>query len=467
MKHGDILCLENTRFHPGEEKNDRTSPDSSPRSATSTSTTRSRSRTAPMPRSRRSRICLPAYAGPRHAGGARRAANGAATTPERPVAAIVGGAKISTKLDLLGNLMTKVDTLIIGGGMANTFLAAQGKAVGKSLCENDLDPDRARHHGQGQGAATARSCCRSMRWWRRSSPPMRRRRVVARRCGRRRRHDPRHRPAQHRAGDLGAGALEDAGLERPVRRLRAWSRSTTAPSRWPRRRRNSPRTAGLSALPAAAIRWRRSMSPASPSRFTYVSTAGGAFLEWLEGKTLPGVEVLQADRSFRRDHANAIESNSLTDLPRRAAPNVEEGAMNLSRIEQGRDSHGGARPRHPGRRRIHRHDQEALRRDRRGIDRGQPARLPRNAVPLHRGDVEIHFRRHPLRRDHPAERQGRHAAGQADREGGRAARHQGRQGHQAAAGLPGRSRSPKGSTACASGLPNIAGSAPNSPNGAR
>ena len=59
-------------------------------------------------------------------------------TPKRPVAAIVGGAKVSTKLDLLGNLVKKVDTLIIGGGMANTFLFAQGKPVGKSLCEKDL-----------------------------------------------------------------------------------------------------------------------------------------------------------------------------------------------------------------------------------------------------------------------------------------------------------------------------------------
>src|SRR6267143_425371 len=61
-------------------------------------------------------------------------------TPVRPLAAIVGGAKVSTKLDLLGNLMAKVDTLMIGGGMANTFLAALGKGVGKSLCEHELVP---------------------------------------------------------------------------------------------------------------------------------------------------------------------------------------------------------------------------------------------------------------------------------------------------------------------------------------
>ena len=72
------------------------------------------------------------------------------TTPQHPVAAIVGGAKISTKLDLLGHLLVKVEMLIIGGGMANTFLAAQGKPIGKSLCETRSDADRARHHGQGE-----------------------------------------------------------------------------------------------------------------------------------------------------------------------------------------------------------------------------------------------------------------------------------------------------------------------------
>ena len=72
--------------------------------------------------------------------------------PQRPVAAIVGGAKVSTKLELLGNLVAKVDVLIIGGGMANTFLAAQGKAVGKSLGEHDLAATAQRHLGDGQGA---------------------------------------------------------------------------------------------------------------------------------------------------------------------------------------------------------------------------------------------------------------------------------------------------------------------------
>jgi phosphoglycerate kinase len=72
-------------------------------------------------------------------------------TPTRPLAAIVGGAKISTKLDLLGNLLAKVDLLVIGGGMANTFLAALGHAVGKSLVRARSLADRARDHGQGEG----------------------------------------------------------------------------------------------------------------------------------------------------------------------------------------------------------------------------------------------------------------------------------------------------------------------------
>ena len=90
-------------------------------------------------------------------------------TPQRPVAAIVGGAKVSTKLDLLGNLLAKVDVLIIGGAMANTFLAAQGKAVGKSLCEKRSRAGTARDIMAKAKAQSARSCCRSTPWWRRNS----------------------------------------------------------------------------------------------------------------------------------------------------------------------------------------------------------------------------------------------------------------------------------------------------------
>src|SRR3984957_6986777 len=137
LKPGEILCLENTRFYKGEEKND-------PALAAALAKLgdiyvddafsvahRAHASVEAIAR------LLPAYAG-RAMQEELAALEKALHTPERPVAAIVGGAKVSPKLHLLGNLLNHVDTLIIGGGMANTFLAAQGKAVGKSLCESDL-----------------------------------------------------------------------------------------------------------------------------------------------------------------------------------------------------------------------------------------------------------------------------------------------------------------------------------------
>src|SRR5258708_18923748 len=137
MKPGDILCLENTRFHPGEEKNDPAFAAALARlgdiwvnDAFSVSH-RAHASTEGLGH------ILPAYAGP--AMEAELAAfSQVLDDPQRPLAAIVGGAKVSTKLELLGALIPKVNVLIIGGGMANTFLAAQGKDVGKSLCEHEL-----------------------------------------------------------------------------------------------------------------------------------------------------------------------------------------------------------------------------------------------------------------------------------------------------------------------------------------
>ncbi len=97
-----------------------------------------------------------------------KALDAALGTPARPVIAVVGGAKVSTKLDLLGNLVSKVDHLAIGGGMANTFLVAQGIEVGKSLAERDM-ADTARAILKRPKRPAARSICRSMWWWRASS----------------------------------------------------------------------------------------------------------------------------------------------------------------------------------------------------------------------------------------------------------------------------------------------------------
>jgi len=142
MKNGDVLCLENTRFHPGEENNDKELAkkfaalgDIFVDDAFSAAHREHAANTAIVTVSN-----LPAYPG-RAMKAEIDALQRAFEMPEHPVAAIVGGAKISTKLDLLGHLLSKVEVLIIGGGMANTFLAAQGKPIGKSLCENDLIPN--------------------------------------------------------------------------------------------------------------------------------------------------------------------------------------------------------------------------------------------------------------------------------------------------------------------------------------
>jgi hypothetical protein len=137
MKDGDIvLLLENTRFHKGEEEERPGLHQQLAPMATSMSTTPSRRRTARMPRPRASPTCCrPMPAAPCRPN-SRRWKRASAIRP--PVVAIVGGAKVSTKIDLLMNLVQKVDALVIGGGMANTFLAARGTDVGKSLCEHDL-----------------------------------------------------------------------------------------------------------------------------------------------------------------------------------------------------------------------------------------------------------------------------------------------------------------------------------------
>src|SRR5256884_4103471 len=136
MKPGDILCLENTRFHPGEERND---PDFVAQVAAlgdifvnDAFSAAHRAHASVEGLARR----LPAYAG-RSMQDELEALTKILQTPIRPLAAIVGGAKVSTKLDLLGSLLAKVDVLLIGGGMANTFLASRGYSVGNYLCQLD------------------------------------------------------------------------------------------------------------------------------------------------------------------------------------------------------------------------------------------------------------------------------------------------------------------------------------------
>jgi phosphoglycerate kinase len=137
MANGDVALLENSRFWPGEEKND-------PELAKAIAANGDLYVNDAFSAAHRAHVTteglahfLPAYAG-RSMEAELKALEAALGNPEHPVAAVVGGAKVSSKLDVLNNLVTKVDHLIIGGGMANTFLAARGVNVGKSLCEHDL-----------------------------------------------------------------------------------------------------------------------------------------------------------------------------------------------------------------------------------------------------------------------------------------------------------------------------------------
>jgi phosphoglycerate kinase len=290
MRPGDILCLENTRFHPEEEKNEAgfvarlaALGDLYVNDAFSAAH-RAHASTEGLAHK------LPAYAG-RGMQAELQALTRALEAPERPVAAIVGGAKISTKLDLLGNLMNRVDALIIGGGMANTFLAAQGKPVGKSLAEHDL-AGTARDILAKAQAAKCEIVLPSDA-------------VVAQKFAAN---------APSRAVSVDAVAPDDMILDIGPRSVEH-AISVLARTRtllW-----NGPFGAfelepfdtGTVEVAEAAAELTQAGKLVSiagggdtvaalnaagvAERFSYISTAGGAFLEWLEGKTLPGVEALR------------------------------------------------------------------------------------------------------------------------------------------------------------------------------
>jgi phosphoglycerate kinase len=290
MKPGDIVCLENTRFHAGEEKNDPAFiaalaklGDIWVNDAFSTAH-RAHASTEGLGHK------LPAYAG-RTMQAELEALASALDHPQRPLAAIVGGAKISTKLDLLGNLLDKVDILVIGGAMANTFLLAQGKKVGKSLVEADL-------------AATARDIMDKARATKREIV-LPADVVVAQKCEA---HAPSRVVNVDKVGvsdmilDIGPQSIEQVVSALARSKTLVWNGPFGAFEMEPFDNGTvevAEATAELSeagklvtvagggdtvaALNTAGV----------ADRLTYVSTAGGAFLEWLEGKALPGVEVLR------------------------------------------------------------------------------------------------------------------------------------------------------------------------------
>jgi phosphoglycerate kinase len=287
---GDILCLENTRFHDGEEKNDTAFAAALARlgdiyvdDAFSVAHRAHASVEALA-------HLLPAYAG-RAMQEELEALEKALHAPERPVAAIVGGAKISTKLDLLGNLLAHVDSLIIGGGMANTFLAAQGKAVGKSLCENDL-------------MATARGILAKAKSQNREIVlPVDV--VVAQKFAA---HTPSRVVSVDEVGerdmilDIGPRTVEQVVSVLARTKTLVWNGPFGAFELEPfdggtievaEAAAELTATGKLVSIAGGGDTMAALNAAGVTGRFTYVSTAGGAFLEWLEGKVLPGVEVLK------------------------------------------------------------------------------------------------------------------------------------------------------------------------------
>lgn len=212
--------------------------------------------------------------------------------PERPVAAVVGGAKVSTKLDLLGNLVSRVDLLAIGGGMANTFLAAQGIEVGASLCEHDMT-DTARdimQKAEAAGCTIALPTDAVVAAEFASGAPSE---VVSVHAV----------PADKMILDVGPASAADLAKRLADCRTLVWNGPMGAfelegfdggTNTVARAAADLTASGSLLSVAGGGDTVAALAHAGALERFTYVSTAGGAFLEWLEGKTLPGVAALEA-----------------------------------------------------------------------------------------------------------------------------------------------------------------------------
>ena len=290
MKPGEILCLENTRFHKGEEQNDPVFVAALARlgdlwvNDAFSAAHRAHASTEGLGHA------LPAYAG-RTMQAELEALTKALEAPQRPVAAIVGGAKVSTKLDLLGNLVAKVNVLMIGGGMANTFLLALGKPVGKSLAEHDL-AGTAREildKAKAKGCEVVLPVDVTVATRFEANAPSRVISVDAV-AAEDMILDIGPRSIEHVISVLGRvktlvwngpfGAFEKEPFDIGTITVAEAAAELTAEGHLVSVAGGGDTVSALNAAGAA-------------DRFTYVSTAGGAFLEWMEGKPLPGVDVLR------------------------------------------------------------------------------------------------------------------------------------------------------------------------------
>ncbi len=291
LQDGEVLLLENTRYHAGEEKNDPALSQALAKLGDAyvndafSAAHRAHSSTEGVAR------LLPAYAG-RLMEAELKALDAALGRPARPVVAIVGGAKVSTKLDLLGNLSRKVNTLVIGGAMANTFLAAQGLPMGRSLQESEMHDTALRilDEAKANGCEVLLPLDLVVAAEFAANPPTRT--VAADRV-----------PDGMMALDVGpetVGAVESrlrqastlvwngpfGAFETPPFDAATVSVAQTVAS--------LTASSGLKSIAGGGDTVAALKHAGVAERMTYVSAAGGAFLEWLEGKTLPGVAALQA-----------------------------------------------------------------------------------------------------------------------------------------------------------------------------
>jgi phosphoglycerate kinase len=291
LRAGDVAILENTRFWPGEESND---PELAKAIAANadfyvndafSAAHRAHATTEGLAH------LLPAYAG-RSMQAELEALEQALGNPERPVAAVVGGAKVSSKLDVLTHLVGQVDHLIIGGGMANTFLAAKGVDVGKSLCEHEL----ASTVTEILAAADKAGCTVHLPYDVVVSKEFAANPASLRTCNV---HEV---AADEMILDLGPAAVEALGDVLKTCRTLVWNGPLGAFEMPP----FDAATVALAKTAAALSRENSLISVAGggdtvsalnhagvAGDFSYISTAGGAFLEWMEGRELPGVAALE------------------------------------------------------------------------------------------------------------------------------------------------------------------------------
>jgi phosphoglycerate kinase len=290
MLPGNIGILENTRFHLGEEKND-------PELARSMAALGDYYVDDAFSTAHRAHAStegithyLPSFAG-RAMEAELKALERALGNPERPVAAVVGGAKVSTKLAVLGHLVGKVDHLIIGGGMANTFLAARGVNVGKSLCEHDLTGEANSIFERAEQAGCTIHLPYDVVVAKEFAPDP----PSVRTCNV---HEV---AADEMILDVGPAAVEALADVLKTCRTLVWNGPLGAFE-------TPPFDAASVALAKTAAALTKEGSLVSVAGggdtvaalnaagvtedFTFVSTAGGAFLEWMEGRTLPGVAAL-------------------------------------------------------------------------------------------------------------------------------------------------------------------------------